>query len=298
MARFSLKRTAAVARLEGLQLVRDRSALMLIVLLPIMQLLLYGYAVNLFPDHTRLAIAGDNPIAVAQAARAARKGGAFDILGGAGLPGSAETAVRDGRASLGLEIDTTPFGTGVMTIFADGADPATARPALALLEAGVLRGRDQASETPVDPVGVKWLNAPGGGASWAATPGLVGVIVMVSMLFLGAMTLVRERERGTWETLLATPVRPAEALIGKLSPYLAVGDDRGGDPAGRHPRPLQRSAAAGELGSDIDDPAVRCVISGVRLLLFRRRAEPAAGGSRRRRCLPAFVASLRVLVSI
>lgn len=221
MGRFSLKRLAAVARLEGLQLVRDRSALMLIVLLPVMQLLLYGYAVNLFPDHTRLAIAGDNPAAVADAARASRRGGAFDVLTGAGLTGSAEAAVRAGRASLGLEIDTTPFGASAITVFADGADPATSRPALAVLEAGLLRGL-AASETAA-PISVTWLNAPRGGASWAATPGLVGVIVMVSMLFLGAMTLVRERERGTWETLLATPVRPAEALAGKLSPYLVVG---------------------------------------------------------------------------
>jgi ABC-2 type transport system permease protein len=49
------------------------------------------------------------------------------------------------------------------------------------------------------------------------------VIVMVTMLFLGALTLVRERERGSWETLLATPVEPAEALVGKLAPYVVIG---------------------------------------------------------------------------
>ena len=54
-------------------------------------------------------------------------------------------------------------------------------------------------------------------------PGLIGVVAMISMLLLGALTLVRERERGSWETLLATPVDAMDALVGKLSPYLIIG---------------------------------------------------------------------------
>ena len=64
---------------------------------------------------------------------------------------------------------------------------------------------------------------PEGRTAWTIVPGLAGVIVMISMLMLGALTLVRERERGSWETLLATPVDAVDALIGKLSPYIIIG---------------------------------------------------------------------------
>jgi ABC-2 type transport system permease protein len=66
-----------------------------------------------------------------------------------------------------------------------------------------------------------WLYNPEGRTAWTIVPGLAGVVVMISML-LGALTLVRERERGSWETLLATPIDALDALVGKLSPYVAL----------------------------------------------------------------------------
>src|SRR5262249_58370892 len=68
-----------------------------------------------------------------------------------------------------------------------------------------------------------WRYKPEGRTAWAIVPGLAGVVVMISMLMLGALTLVRERERGSWEALLATPVDAVDALVGKLSPYLVIG---------------------------------------------------------------------------
>jgi ABC-2 type transport system permease protein len=92
------------------------------------------------------------------------------------------------------------------------------------LEAGVWRRIAETASVGQKPsVSIVWLHDPKDHPAWRIAPGLVGVIVMITMLFLGALTLVRERERGSWETLLATPVRPAEALVGKLSPYLVIG---------------------------------------------------------------------------
>jgi ABC-2 type transport system permease protein len=76
---------------------------------------------------------------------------------------------------------------------------------------------------PVPAVNVEWLYNPEGRTAWTIVPELVGVVVMISMLMLGALTLVRERERGSWETLLATPVEAINALGGKLSPYVIIG---------------------------------------------------------------------------
>jgi len=72
----------------------------------------------------------------------------------------------------------------------------------------------------VPAVNVEWLLQSRGRTAWTIVPGLAGVVVMISMLMLGALTLVRERERGSWETLLATPVEAIDALVGKLSPYV------------------------------------------------------------------------------
>jgi len=118
--------------------------------------------------------------------------------------------------------DSTHFGEA--KIFVDASDPQAVRPALAALENSYWEqvARLNAID-PLSEVDVHWLYNPDGRPSWIIVPGLVGVIVMISMLMLGALTLVRERERGSWETLLATPVDAIDALVGKLSPYVVIG---------------------------------------------------------------------------
>jgi ABC-2 type transport system permease protein len=77
------------------------------------------------------------------------------------------------------------------------------------------------------PIDVDWLYNSQRRTAWTIALGLAGVIVMISMLMLGALTLVREREQGSWESLLATPVDALDALIGKLSPYVVIGTAQG-----------------------------------------------------------------------
>jgi ABC-2 type transport system permease protein len=83
------------------------------------------------------------------------------------------------------------------------------------------------SLSPRSTVQVEWLFNPDRRTAWTIVPGLVGVIVMISTLMLGALTLVRERERGSWEALLATPVDALDALVGKLTPYVLIGTLQG-----------------------------------------------------------------------
>jgi ABC-2 type transport system permease protein len=106
---------------------------------------------------------------------------------------------------------------------ADASDPSAVRPAVALLETALLRDllNSVAPEAQPRP-GVQWLYNPDARTAWSLAPGLVGVVVMITMLMLGALTLVREREQGSWEGLLATPVTAVDALLGKLSPYVLV----------------------------------------------------------------------------
>src|SRR5712671_4716980 len=200
-----LRRIMAVARIETLRLVRDRVAISLIALVPAVQTVLFGYAVNLDPKNVPIAIAGSDGSSAERAARIVGETGYFRIVGKALPPGAAERMV-----------------------VVDATDPSAVRPALAALETAYWRKR--ATTFSLDggaSIEVDWLYNPERRTAWTIVPGLVGVIVMISMLMLGALTLVRERERGSWESLLATPVDALDALIGKLSPYVVIGAAQG-----------------------------------------------------------------------
>ena len=244
-ARCRIGRMFAVARLETLRLVRDRVAISLIVLVPAVQIALFGYAVNLDPKHVRIAVAGTDGAPFEQAARVIGESGYFDIVALGLPPGGAETMVLHGEAQIGLELPSTRLSAAELdadtpeeaaevtprtapTIFVDAAEPAAVRPALSALESTYWRFRSALlSPAPRPPVRVEWLFNPDRRTDWTILPGLTGVIVMISMLMLGALTLVRERERGTWEALLASPIDAFDALAGKLAPYVLIGTAQG-----------------------------------------------------------------------
>jgi ABC-2 type transport system permease protein len=123
----------------------------------------------------------------------------------------------------------TTGSRGNPKVFVDATDPAAVRPALAALESAYWQHVAQLNAIgPLPPEDVEWLYNPEGRTAWTIVPGLAGVVVMISMLMLGALTLVRERELGSWETLLATPVEAIDVLVGKLSPYVVVGTVQAG----------------------------------------------------------------------
>ena len=244
-----LARIIAIARVETLRLLRDRVAASLIALVPAVQILLFGYAVNLDPKSVPIAIAGSDGSSVGRAARIVGETGYFMIVGEGLPPGAAERMVVDGKALIGIELPTRPRieGHGFTEsdiagddaeetgpqwsrprVVVDATDLAAVRPALGALETAYWRRA--ATVSLLDPgstVQVDWLFNPERRTAWTIVPGLVGVIVMISTLMLGALTLVRERERGSWEALLATPVDALDALVGKLTPYVLIGTLQG-----------------------------------------------------------------------
>jgi ABC-2 type transport system permease protein len=241
-----LGRIVAVARIETLRLIRDRVAISLIALVPAVQIALFGYAVNLDPKNVPIAIAGSDASSVERAARIVGETGHFRIAGLGLPPGAAEKMVLEGKALVGLELPTPPNidasdleeddiggknvkdggadGLATPRVVVDATDPAAVRPALAALETAYWRHAATVFSLGAGPsVQVEWKFNPDGRTAWTIVPGLVGVIVMISMLMLGALTLVRERERGSWEALLATPLDAVDALFGKLAPYVLIG---------------------------------------------------------------------------
>jgi ABC-2 type transport system permease protein len=239
-------RISAVARVETLRLVRDRVAISLIALVPAVQIVLFGYAVNLDPKNVRIAIAGSDVSAVERATSIVGETGYFRIVGPGVPQGAAEKMVLEGKAQVGLELPAPPNidapdlegddiggekakesraeNLATARVVVDATDPAAVRPALAALEAAYWRHAATVFSRGAGPsVQVEWKFNPDGRTAWTIVPGLVGAIVMISMLMLGALTLVRERERGSWEALLATPIDAVDALIGKLAPYVVIG---------------------------------------------------------------------------
>jgi len=227
--RHRVARILAVARIETLHLTRDRTTISLILVVPAIQLVLFGYAVNLDPKDVPIAIAREYDGAVDRLHRTIAETGYFSILADGLEAGRAERMVAEGRALVGIEIprldyfdpDAPPENPKIVV---DATDPAAVRPALAALQIAYWRGAAQTyAGGPAPALDVEWLYNPAGRTAWTIVPGLAGVVVMISTLMLGALTLVRERERGSWETLLATPVEAVDALVGKLAPYLVVG---------------------------------------------------------------------------
>jgi ABC-2 type transport system permease protein len=222
---FSLRRAAALFRVEARQLLFDRSALMLIFGLPVLQIVLYGYGVSFIPKQVPVAVSTNDAAVALQAPVTLADQDMMRLAGPVGQLGDAQRAVLRGEALVGMDITKASSDSPMQVqFFADGSDPATIRPVLVSLNAYIWRKAAQYYGDERAPlVSTRWIFGEPEREAWAVSPGLVGVVVMVSMLFLGAMSLVRERERGTWESLLATPIRAAEALVGKLAPYLVIG---------------------------------------------------------------------------
>src|SRR5712671_3642963 len=142
-----LRRIMAVARIETLRLMRDRVAISLIALAPAVQIVLFGYAVNLDPKNVPIAIAGSDGSSAERAARIVGETGYFRIVGKALPPGAAERMVVAGQALVGIELPPSPDeeepcdAPNRAKVVVDATDPSAVRPALAALETAYWRKR-------------------------------------------------------------------------------------------------------------------------------------------------------------
>lgn len=227
-------RVSAIAKLEFKHLLRDRPSLSLIFLVPVLQIILFGYAIGFDPKTIPVAVEGgavfqqrvkdilaqSNSFAPVESfvETTAAATAATDIS-------KIERAVRDGDALVGIAL-RPPQVDGVrgISVVVDASDLQTVRLALSRVETALWRQVAQDNSFSTLPeIHVEWLFNPDLRSSWAVAPALIGVIVMISTLMLGSLTLIREREQGTWEVLLASPLHHWEILLGKLCPYVLIG---------------------------------------------------------------------------
>ena len=214
----------AIARVETLRLLRSPSSLTLLLLVPVLQLLLFGSAIR--PEGAVLPVAVAGPDPTGYVVAALRREPGLLVVETSPSPGRAEAAVRAGRAALGIDL---PRGRGPVHATIDGTEPALTSGADAHLRAvyGQLLA-DRFGAADLGPgLAVDQLYNPDGRAAWGFLPALVGVVMMIAMTMLGTLSLAREREIGTWEALIALRPGPAVLLAGKIAPYVVIGTMQG-----------------------------------------------------------------------
>jgi len=231
-------RPLVIAWKELLQLRRDRMTLAMMIVLPIVQLLLFGYAINTDVRHIPTVIYDqDHSAASRELAQSLQITGFYDVLGEVRGYVEIEDALRSGRARVALVIpvsyaaDLRSGRTSQLQLVVDGSDPQTVGSAIntasglvaarsnELMLAKLTRGGEP---TPIRLEPSTWYN-PELRTAVFVVPGLIGVILTMTMVMLTAMAIARERERGTLEQLIVSPVRRVELVLGKILPYTVIG---------------------------------------------------------------------------
>ena len=239
MSRFTFHRLWAIVLKEFIQMKRDRVTFAMMVGIPLMQLMLFGFAINADPKHLPAAIraADQGPFARTLVA-ALRNSGYFTLVREAATEAEAQELLQLGDVQFVINIPED-FSRRLLRgerpsllVEADATDPAATGPALAAVRAladSVLNrdltgplARLRAKPGPID-FQVHAHYNPENITQYNVVPGLMGVVLTMTMVIITALAITRERERGTMENLLATPVRPFEVIVGKILPYIAVG---------------------------------------------------------------------------
>lgn len=235
------RRTGAMARKEALHIIRDRNSMVMALAMPVIMLLLFGYALSLDVDHvpTWIADADQTPQSRDVIARI-RGSRYFEIVGVSNSPADIESHINRDQCLLGFAIprgfarDLALGRTAEVQVLLDGSDSNTAAIALGyaetLMQLHALqlqadaenRKTGQVPKQPVDGRMRVWYNGDLKSRNYIV-PGLIVVIMMIIAALLTSLTIAREWENGTMEQLLSTPVRPAELVLGKLTAYLVLG---------------------------------------------------------------------------
>lgn len=236
MSGFSIARFLAVLRKEWIQVLRDPLTLRFIILLPLMQLFLFGYAINTNPKNLPTGVlSADHSNYERRIVAALQESGYYDIRHMA-TEAQAERALADGSVLFVVNVPVN-FARSVdrgedptVLMDADASDPTAIGYATSALSglADVL-DRDlppALQQTPATPPFSFQLHArynPEQLTVLNVVPGLVCIVLMFSTLFLTTLSITRERERGTMENLLAMPLRPLEVMMAKIVPYIVIG---------------------------------------------------------------------------
>jgi ABC-2 type transport system permease protein len=236
--RFSLSRWLGIMVKEFIQLKRDRLTFGMIIGIPVLQLILFGYAINADPKRLPTAVlAADASPYARTLVSALQTSGYFHLSHQAASEQEIESLLDRGEVQFAV---TIPQNIGrklvrgerpVLLVEADASDPSATGNAIAALgQIALSLNRDlqgslaelKAVAPPVD-IRVHRRYNPEGVTAYNIVPGLVGTILTMTMVLMTGLAMTRERERGTFENLLSTPALPVEVMTGKIVPYILIG---------------------------------------------------------------------------
>ena len=236
---FSPTRLVAMIVKEFIQMRRDRLTLAMLVGIPLMQLTLFGFAINSDPKHLPTAIldADHGPFGRSLVA-AMQASGYFAVAGVVASEAEADRMLAEGEVQfvvnlpVGFSRDVARGERPALLVEADATDPAATSNAIGTLNvlARDALNRDlsgpltrlRAGPLPFELRVHRRYNQEGD-TQYNVVPGLMGVVLTMTMVVMTSLAVTRERERGTMENLLVMPLRPVEVMLGKIAPYVVVG---------------------------------------------------------------------------
>ena len=239
MRRWSFTRFGGVVRKEFLQLRRDRLTFGMILGVPVVQLMLFGYAINTDPrDLPTAVVSADHSEFTRSYVTAMETTGYFRVVRALSTEVEGRAALARGEVQFVLNIPadfTRKLLRGerpALLLEVDATDPSAIGAAVASLQQlvpsvatkdldGPLAGL--AGGAPPFEVRTHKLYNPEGITQRNIVPGLIGVVLLMTMVMMTGLAMTRERERGTMENLLSTPVSPLEVMAGKIVPYIFIG---------------------------------------------------------------------------
>jgi len=232
-----MNRLKAMIRKEFIQMGRDKLTLTMMVMIPVVQLIIFGFAINTDVKHLKTVLFDQS---LTQQSReiidAFTATEYFDITSRVGSFSEVTNSIQGGSAKVGVILPPNfaelvqRGGPAPVQVIVDASDSLSAGSAISAAEMlGTVRSREYlerltgVSLSPVYDIRVRaWYNRDFK-SPWYQVPGILGVILTMTMMMVTSMAIVRERERGTLEQLLVTPMRPWELMVGKIVPYLVVG---------------------------------------------------------------------------
>ena len=229
------RRTGAMLIKEFIQLRRDRVSFAMIVMIPVMQLMLFGYAINTTPRHMPTAVLLQEQSDVGRSILKAIENTAyFNVVRQARDAAEFDQLLKSGTVLFGIEVpaeferDLRRGDRPALLLAADGTDPVAASTALGSLNQIITSALINEHAIPDATPGAFEIRAharynPAASTALNIVPGLVGTILTMTMLIFTALSVTREIERGTMESLLAMPITPVEVMLGKIIPYVLVG---------------------------------------------------------------------------
>ncbi len=236
---LSWSRIAAVFLKELVQMRRDRITFGIMVAMPIVQLILFGYAINTDPRHMPAVIEMREDGPLTRAFLASLHASSYvDIVAIVADGAEGDAMLRSGEANFlisipeGFERRLVRGERPQILLAADASDPVAAGGAISAIERVAQSAFAPSFEgslgflaraPPPYEIVVHRRYNPAGESAFNIVPALLGIILTMTMVMITSIALTRESERGTMENLLATPVRPIEVMIGKTTPYILVG---------------------------------------------------------------------------